>query len=115
MPAETHTHRAPLDRAAVSELIRDRLAELLGLEQGSVAETDRLDALGVDDIVLVDLAELLEDELGERTIGFHIDDEDLQELETVRDAIDDVVRVTRGAKRRCTDGGAPDRGRPRPR
>ena len=91
MPAETHTHRAPLDRAAVSELIRDRLAELLGLEQGSVAETDRLDALGVDDIVLVDLAELLEDELGERTIGFHIDDEDLQELETVRDAIDDVV------------------------
>ena len=58
---------------------------------GSIAEDDRLAYLGVDDIVLVDLAEILEDELGERTIGFHIDDEDLQELETVRDAIDDVV------------------------
>ena len=91
MPAETHTHRAPLDRAAVSELIRDRLAELLGLDPGAVSEADRLADLGADDIVLVDLAELLEDELGERTIGFHIDDEDLQELETVRDAIDDVV------------------------
>jgi acyl carrier protein len=91
VPAETHTHRAPLDRDAVSELIRDRLAELLGLDVGSVNETDQLADLGVDDIVLVDLAELLEDELGERTIGFHIDDEDLQELETVRDAIDDVL------------------------
>jgi len=75
----------------VSELIRDRLAELLGLDPGSVSEPDRLADLGADDIVLLDLAELLEDELGERTIGFHIDDEDLQELETVSDAIDDVL------------------------
>jgi acyl carrier protein len=91
VPAETHTQRGPLDRAAVSELILDRLAELLGLDEGALSEADRLADLGVDDIVLVDLAELLEDELGERTIGFHIDDEDLQELETVRDAIDDVL------------------------
>jgi acyl carrier protein len=91
VPAETHSHRAPLDRDAVSALVRDRLAELLGRDPATVAETDRLSDLGVDDIVLVDWAEMLEDELGERTIGFHIDDEDLQELETVRDAIDDVV------------------------
>ncbi len=91
MPAETHSHRAPLDRPAVSVLVCDLLGELLGVEPGGVHEADRLADLGADDVVLLDWAELLEDELGERSIGFHIDDEDLQEFETVQDAIDDVV------------------------
>ena len=32
----------------------------------------------------------LEEELGERTVGFRIDDEDLEDLRTVRDAVDYV-------------------------
>ena len=35
--------------------------------------------------------EALEEELGERTVGFSIDDEDLVDLRTVRDAVDYVV------------------------
>ena len=35
--------------------------------------------------------EALEEELAERTVGFRIDDEDLEDLKTVRDAVDYVV------------------------
>ena len=33
----------------------------------------------------------LEEELSERSVGFRIDDEDLEDLKTVRDAVDYVV------------------------
>jgi acyl carrier protein len=36
------------------------------------------------------MVEALEEELGERTVGFRIDDEDLEDLRTVRDAVDYV-------------------------
>jgi acyl carrier protein len=35
--------------------------------------------------------EILEAELGERTVGFSVDDEDLAELTTVGEAVDYVV------------------------
>ena len=35
-------------------------------------------------------SKLLEEELSERTVGFSIDDEDLEDLKTVRDAVDYV-------------------------
>ncbi len=41
----------------------------------------------------IELAEALEAELGERTVGFSIDDEDLAELETVADLVDYVVAL----------------------
>ena len=34
---------------------------------------------------------ILEEELGERTVGFRINDEDLEDLKTVGDAVDYVV------------------------
>ena len=39
---------------------------------------------------LNELVEALEEELGERTVGFRIEDEDLEDLKTVRDAVDYV-------------------------
>ena len=39
----------------------------------------------------LELVEAVESELGERMVGLAIDDEDLAELHTVRDAIDCVV------------------------
>ena len=93
VPAETHTQRVPLDRASVVELVRDRLAEILELDAvGRSTETDRSSTTsGSTPSCMIELVESLEDELGERTVGFHIDDEDLEDLETVRDAVDDVV------------------------
>jgi len=39
---------------------------------------------------LIELVEGLEEELAERTVGFRIEDEDLEDLKTVRDAVDYV-------------------------
>ena len=38
-----------------------------------------------------DRVEAIEEELAERTTGFRIEDEDLEDLRTVRDAVDYVV------------------------
>jgi acyl carrier protein len=40
---------------------------------------------------VLDLVEGVISELGERTVGFTIDDDDLVELRTVRDAVDCVL------------------------
>ncbi len=48
--------------------------------------------LDADSLALIELVEALEEELGERTVGFTIDDDDLADLRTVGDAVDYVVR-----------------------
>jgi len=92
VPAETHVERGPLDRQQVFELIRERLADILEIGPETIAEgssfTDDLDA---DSLALIELVEALEEELGERTVGFRINDEDLEDLKTVGDAVDYVV------------------------
>jgi acyl carrier protein len=92
VPAETHVERGPLDRQQVFELIRDRLADILEIEPGSIAEAASFsDDLEADSLALIELAEALEEELGERTVGFRIEDEDLEDIKTVRDAVDYVL------------------------
>ena len=91
MPAETHVERAPLDRQAVFELIRDRLADILEIDPATISEGQSfVDDLGADSLALIELVEALEEELGERTVGFRIEDEDLEDLKSVRDAVDYV-------------------------
>src|SRR4051812_21662863 len=92
MPAETHVERSPMDREQVFELIRDRLADILEIEPSGIAESASfVEDLDADSLALIELVEALEEELGERTVGFRIDDEDLEDLKTVRDAVDYVV------------------------
>jgi acyl carrier protein len=92
VPAETHVEQGPLDRRAVFEIIRDRLADILEIEPSSIEEGDSFaDDLEADSLALIELVEALEEELSERTVGFRIDDEDLEDLKTVRDAVDYVV------------------------
>lgn len=92
MPAETHVEKGPLDRRQVFELIRDRLADILEIDPAQIAESSSFsEDLDADSLALIELVEALEEELGERTVGFHIDDEDLEDLKTVRDAVDYVV------------------------
>ena len=92
MPAETHVEQGPMSRQAVFELIRDRLAEILEIDPSGIKEGDSFsDDLEADSLALIELVEALEEELGERTVGFRIDDEDLEDLKTVRDAVDYVV------------------------
>lgn len=92
MPAETHVEQGPLDRSGVLELVRDRLADILEIEPSEIGEGDSFaDDLEADSLALIELVEQLEEEMSERTVGFRIDDEDLEDLKTVRDAVDYVV------------------------
>jgi acyl carrier protein len=93
VPAETNVEQGPLDRAEVLQLVRDRLADILEIEPSSIAEgasfTNDLDA---DSLAMIQLVEDLEKELAERVEGgFRIEDEDLEDLKTVRDAVDYVL------------------------
>ncbi|MEY2478089.1 MAG: acyl carrier protein [Actinomycetota bacterium] len=97
VPAETHVERGPLDRQQVFELIRDRLADILEIEPTEIAEAASFsDDLSADSLALIELVEALEEELGERSVGFRIEDEDLEDLKTVRDAVDYVVAKLEG-------------------
>jgi acyl carrier protein len=92
VPAETHVERSPLDRQAVLDLIRGCLGDILEISPETISEGASFgDDLGADSLALIELVEALEEELSERTVGFRIDDEDLEDLKTVRDAVDYVV------------------------
>jgi acyl carrier protein len=80
-----------MDRQAVFELIRDRLADILEIDAGTISEGQSFaDDLQADSLALIELVEAIEEEVGERTVGFRIEDEDLEDLKTVRDAVDYV-------------------------
>ena len=91
VPAETHVEQGPMDRQQVFELIRDRLADILEIDPSEIAEGKSfVDDLQADSLALIELVEAIEEEVGERTVGFRIEDEDLEDLKTVRDAVDYV-------------------------
>jgi acyl carrier protein len=92
VPAETHVEQGPLSRAEVFGVIRDRLADILEIEPDQIAEGQSFsDDLGADSLALIELVEAIEEELSERASGFRIEDEDLEDLKTVRDAVDYVM------------------------
>jgi acyl carrier protein len=98
MPAETHVGQDPIGRDEILEIVRDRLADILEIEPSSIGEGQSfVDDLDADSLALIELVEALEEELGERTVGFRIEDDDLEDLKTVRDAVDYVhERVSGG-------------------
>ena len=98
MPAETHVEKGPMDRQQILELIRELLADILEIDPSTISESSAFaEDLDADSLALIELVEGLEEELGERSVGFRIDDEDLEELKTVRDAVDYVHAKLEGA------------------
>ena len=74
MPAETHSHHAPLDRGEVFSNVADRLGEILQIDSSSIKDTDSLsDDLHADSLALFELIEMLEDEFGERSVGLGVE------------------------------------------
>ncbi|MGB1504821.1 MAG: acyl carrier protein [Acidimicrobiales bacterium] len=81
-----------MGRDEVLTLVKDRLAEILEIEPSVIGEGDAFsDDLDADSLALIELVEAIEEELAERSVGFRIEDEDLEDLRTVRDAVDYVV------------------------
>ncbi|MBS1264245.1 MAG: Acyl carrier protein [Acidimicrobiaceae bacterium] len=92
MPAETHVEGTPMGRDEVLGIIRERLADILEIEPSAIGEgASFADDLNADSLALIELVEALEEELGERSVGFRFDDDDLDDLRSVRDAVDYVV------------------------
>jgi acyl carrier protein len=80
-----------LTRQDVLELVRSQLAEILEIDAAGITESSSFaEDLDADSLALIELVEALEEELGERVAGFRIADEDLEDLRTVRDAVDYV-------------------------
>ena len=99
--------------------MRDQLAEILEIDDDEHhVDATFADDLDADSLALIELVEALEEELGERTVGFRVDDEDLDDLATVRDAVDYVVLGSddelrpEGRARRCRRGRSPLRSAP---
>lgn len=87
MPADS----VPLERDEIFEIVRDRLADILEIEPSTITEGQSfVDDLDADSLALIELVEALEEQLGDRIADFRIEDEDLEDLKTVRDAIDYV-------------------------
>jgi acyl carrier protein len=94
----TDVVQGPIDRAEVFEIVRANLADILEVEPSSISEGQSfVDDLGADSLALIELVEALEEDLAERSVGFRIEDEDLVDLKTVRDAVDYVYDRVRGA------------------
>ncbi|MFO7591190.1 MAG: acyl carrier protein [Acidimicrobiia bacterium] len=82
----------PVDPDEVLALLRERLAEILEIDETRITRDARfVDDLDADSIAIIQLVESMEAELGERTVGFRIEDEDLADLETVGEAVDYMV------------------------
>ena len=83
---------APLQRDEIFDIVRDRLADILEIEPSTITEGQSfVDDLDADSLALIELVEALEEQLADRIEGFRIDDEDLEDLKTVRDAVDYVL------------------------
>ncbi len=91
MPAETHSHRGSLTRDDVERIVVDQVVEIFGTEPDAVSLETRLrEDLDADDFAVIDLVEGVVTELGERSVGIAIDDDDLVELRTVGDTVECV-------------------------
>jgi acyl carrier protein len=87
-----------LDRAAVFAIVRANLADILEIDASTISEGQSFaDDLEADSLALIELVEALEEEFAERSVDFRIEDEDLEDLKTVRDAVDYVHDRVKGA------------------
>lgn len=82
---------ATITRNEILEIVRDRLADILEIDPSAIGEGQSfVDDLEADSLALIELVEALEEALSNRIANFRIDDEDLEDLKTVRDAVDYV-------------------------
>ena len=88
----SETPARPVEADEVFRISRERLADILEIEESRITmEASFTEDLSADSLALIELVEAIEQELEDRTEGFRIEDEDLAELRTVRDAVDYVV------------------------
>ncbi|MER3396352.1 MAG: hypothetical protein C4318_07180 [Acidimicrobiia bacterium] len=86
MPSETLSHGPARSYESLVEAVLVAF-ESAGLSAGGFIDLHtRLDALEIDDVDLLDLAEMVAEDLGERGLA-HLDGSELAECETVGDFV----------------------------
>ncbi|MDA8197735.1 MAG: acyl carrier protein [Actinomycetota bacterium] len=79
-------------KAAIFEAIQNHLADILEIDPAAVNVTSSFnDDLNADSLALIELVEAMEDEFSSPSNTFRIEDEDLEDLKTVSDAVDYIA------------------------
>jgi len=92
VPAETDASEGKIDRDRVLDVIREQLAEILEVDAAGIGEGDSFtEDLHLGSLELIELVEAIEQDFAEHREDFRIEDEDLEDLKSVRDAVDYVV------------------------
>ncbi len=86
-----------VSREEVLALVQNLLGEILEKDPSEIVEDAPFSELGADSLALIELVEALEESLAEKSAGFHIDDEDLEDLMSVRQSVDYVTAKLQNA------------------
>ncbi len=83
-----------LTRQEIFLTIRHELAEILEIDEVKISEgSSFVEDLEADSLALIELVEAIEAEYSKGQHQFRIEDEDLEDLRTVRDAVDYVANA----------------------
>lgn len=77
-----------MDRQQITKKVVDLVAETLEVDAANISEKTSFEDLGADSFDLLELVTALEDEFGSK-----LDDESLQNIKTVGDAVDAIAAV----------------------
>lgn len=76
-----------MDRTEIATVVRTQLAAILEISPDEIAGGATFADLNADSLALIELVEALEEEFADAGQGLRIDDEDLESLKTVDDAV----------------------------
>lgn len=74
-----------MDRTEILNKVVQLVSDTLEVESDKIEETSRFDALGADSFDLLELVTAFEDEF-----GLTMDDDSLEQIETIGDAVDAI-------------------------
>ena len=77
-----------MDRAAILDKVKDLISETLECDKDSVEEDSKFEDLGADSFDLLELVTAFEDEFDTT-----LDDDSLQNIKTVKDAVDAIEKA----------------------
>ena len=81
-----------LTRQQIFETIRGHLADILEIDPSKIQEGSAFsEDLNADSWALIELVEAIEDEFSKGESVFRIEDDELEDLKTMKDAVDYVV------------------------
>ncbi len=75
-----------MDRTEILNKVVELVSDTLEVESGKIEETSRFDELGADSFDLLELVTAFEDEF-----GLTMDDDSLEQIETIGDAVDAIA------------------------